>query len=282
MFFFESFEVTKYLTMKIKALCIGINYYLGINNLKSCINDAKDWQKLFIKSFNIPKEHITKLTFGAETNAQNIKKELKNLIISLSDGDLGVFVFSGHGSRKKKTINGETVYQESIRARNRSISEKEIQKILDTINPNAQFIAIIDSCHAGGVDLEEKIVNFKTNNISLEVKTYKTTYSEKEAPSQKRIYKKIMKPMNNNFITIAACKPEELAYGDAFGSEGNFRMNGVLSYHAIEQIKRNPHITYRNLINNLQNFLPNEAKQHFQTPQLVGDIDMIDKKVFKL
>ncbi len=267
--------------MNIKVLCVGINHYLGISKLTSCINDAKDWQQLFHKDLQVPKNNITRLSFGPKTNASTIKKELRKLVKSLGKGDLGVFIFSGHGNQKFTTTNGLPTIKEGIRARDKSIYENELRTITNKINPEACFVSIVDACYSGGVDFKELILkNLERKNQNLEIKSYANKIL-KENLIAKENYRKLLKPLNKNFITLSACKPNELAYGDLFIRDQNARMNGVLTYYTIGYIKDNPQITYAELIKKLQNILPDQSKGHDQTPQLNGHKNIINNTVFK-
>src|SRR5512132_3071319 len=74
------------------ALCIGIDAYPAPNTLSGCVNDSKDWEKLFVSlTFT-----VSALRNKAATR-QAILDALASHVGQLAAGDVFLFQYAGHG-----------------------------------------------------------------------------------------------------------------------------------------------------------------------------------------
>src|SRR5690242_3585915 len=78
-----------------KAICVGINNYPGIfNDLKGCVNDARDWSALLQeRGFDVT------LMLDSQATRTSVKAALRGLIDVTNAGDIAVFTYSGHGTQ---------------------------------------------------------------------------------------------------------------------------------------------------------------------------------------
>ena len=76
-------------------------------------------------------------------------------------------------------------------------------------------------------------------------------------------------------ILISGCSDSEYSYDAEF----NGRPNGAMTAYAIQVIKQNPNVTYREFYAGLRNLLP--SNDYPQTPQLEGSDDNKDRKLFE-
>ncbi|MCK7481777.1 MAG: caspase family protein [Candidatus Moduliflexus flocculans] len=127
---------------------MGINNYPGIfNDLKGCVNDAKDWSAL-LQGFGFSTSTI--LDSGA-TKA-NVKAALQGLIASTNAGDVAVFTYSGHGTQVTDRSGDESdPYDEAISLYDGNVIDDELRVILQGIHPQATLVIVSDSCFSGSV-----------------------------------------------------------------------------------------------------------------------------------
>ena len=89
-----------------RAVCVGINNYPGIfNDLKGCVNDAKDWSDL-LQNFGFE----TSLMLDSQATKTNIKAALQNLVQTTNAGDIAVLTYSGHGTQVADTSSDEAIH----------------------------------------------------------------------------------------------------------------------------------------------------------------------------
>ena len=77
-----------------KAVCIGINDYPGsFNDLKGCVNDARDWSALLAgMGFDVS------LLLDSQATRINVKAALQGLIDATNAGDVTVSSRAGEGA----------------------------------------------------------------------------------------------------------------------------------------------------------------------------------------
>jgi len=233
-----------------KAVCIGINNYPGISNdLNGCVNDAKDWSAL-LQGFGFE----TSLMLDSQATRTNVKAALRELVDSTNAGDVAVFTYSGHGTQVSDASGDESDrYDEAIYLYDGTVKDDDLRVILDGIHPQATLVIISDSCFSGSVTRlapEPATPRFVPPTFSTANKTTRRSFLLPEAGMPE--------------ILITGCSDSEYSYDAEF----NGRPNGAMTAYAIQVIKQNPNISYREFHANLRNLLP--SKDYPQTPQLEG------------
>ncbi len=122
----------------IYVLSVGICDYKSINDLRKTENDATDMAQLFATHTS----HVTTL-LGAQATRENILSRLQQLCSQAAEGDVLVFIFSGHGGK-----GGLCAYDTS--SQKTMITYTEIQKVLQTCRANNKQL-YIDACFSGGL-----------------------------------------------------------------------------------------------------------------------------------
>jgi metacaspase-1 len=244
-----------------KAVCIGINNYPGIfNDLKGCVNDATDWSAL-LQGFGFE----TNLILDSQATKANVKATLQGLVESTSAGDVAVFTYSGHGTQVADKSGDEgDPYDEAIYLYDGTVIDDDLRVILNGIHPQATLVIVSDSCFSGTVTRiagEKAIPRFVPPTVSTEGRVAKRSFLLPEA--------------NMPEILISGCSDSEYSYDAEF----NGRPNGAMSALAIQVIKQNPNVTYREFYAGLRNLLP--SKDYPQTPQLEGSDANKDRKLFE-
>ena len=244
-----------------RAVCAGINNYPGVfNDLKGCVNDARDWSALLQGlGFDVS------LMLDSQATAQNVKDALQGLVDITNAGDVAVFTYSGHGTQVVDRNSDEAdPYDEAIFLYDDTVIDDELRVILQGIHPQATLVVISDSCFSGSVTRiagEKAIPRFVPPPISTVGRVARRPFLIPEADMPE--------------ILISGCSDSEYSYDAEF--EG--RPNGAMTALAISVIKQNPAITYREFYAGLRTVLP--SKEYPQTPQLEGSEINKDRKIFE-
>ncbi len=131
------------------ALVIGINSYSkGIPRLETSVNDARAIKELLVGKYGFPVKNMTELYDGAATKGFIIKT-LRELAISLDEGDALVIYFAGHGVEDPATGAGYWIPVDATpNAYDTYISNADIRTYLRSIKARHIFL-VSDSCFSG-------------------------------------------------------------------------------------------------------------------------------------
>jgi len=244
-----------------RAVCVGINNYPGFfNDLKGCVNDAKDWSAL-LQGLGFE----TSLMLDSQATKNNVKAALVGLIDRTNAGDVAVFTYSGHGTQVTERGGDEgDPYDEAIYLYDGNVIDDELRLILQGIHPQAILVVISDSCFSGSVTRiapEPAKPRFIPPTVATTGKVARRSFLLPEADMPE--------------ILISGCSDSEYSYDAEF----NGRPNGAMSAYAIQVIKQNPNITYREFYSGLRVLLPSD--DYPQSPQLEGSDANKDRRLFE-
>ena len=244
-----------------KAVCVGINNYPGIfNDLKGCVNDAKDWSAL-LQGLGFE----TTLVLDAQATRANVKSALQGLIEATNAGDVAVFTYSGHGTQVSDKNGDEgDPYDEAVYLYDGTVIDDDLRAILNGIHPQATLVIISDSCFSGSVTRlapEPALPRFILPTVSTASKMARRSFLVPESGMPE--------------ILISGCSDSEYSYDAEF----NGRPNGAMTAYAIQVIKQNPNVTYREFYSSLRALLP--SNDYPQTPQLEGSDLNKGRKLFE-
>ncbi|XP_076950455.1 metacaspase-1-like [Bidens hawaiensis] len=147
-----------------KAVIIGISYKSSRNELKGCINDAKNMKYLLTNKFKFPESSILiRPACEEETDPykiptkQNMRMTLYWLVLGCQPGDSLVFHYSGHGSRQRN-YNGDEVdgYDETLcpldhKTQGMIVDDEINATIVRPLPCGVKLHAIVDSCYSGTI-----------------------------------------------------------------------------------------------------------------------------------
>lgn len=147
-----------------KALLIGINYNGTRAQLRGCVNDAKNIQRLLLQNgFQDDSRHMVLLADeggGHRPTKENILKGFQWLVQGVAPGDVLFFHFSGHGAQVPDKSGMEADgFNETILPVDYSRAGQIADDILwaSLVHPlpsGVRMTAIMDCCHSGtGLDL---------------------------------------------------------------------------------------------------------------------------------
>src|SRR5512141_2166312 len=221
-----------------RAVCVGINDYPGIFNvLKGCVNDANDWSALLQgRGFTVS------TILDSQATRANVKSALQNLVNTTNAGDIAVFTYSGHGTQVADSSGDEgDPYDEAIYLYDGTVIDDELRTILQGIHPQATLVVISDSCFSGSVTRlagEKAIPRFVPPTVSMAGRTARVPFLLPEADMPE--------------LLLSGCSDSEYSYDAEF----NGRPNGAMTAYAIQVIKQNPNVTYREFFAGLRALLP--------------------------
>ena len=244
-----------------KAVCIGINNYPGIfNDLKGCVNDARDWSAFLQGSgFDVS------LMLDSQATRMNVKAALQGLIHATNAGDIAVLTYSGHGTQVVEASSDEgDPYDEAICLYDGNVIDDELRTILQGLHPQATLVVISDSCFSGSVTrvaAEPAVPRFMPPALPTSGRTARRSFLIPEASMPE--------------ILMTGCSDSEFSYDAEF----NGRPNGAMSALALQVIRNNPNATYREFHAALRALLP--SQEFPQSPQLEGSDANKDRRLFE-
>ncbi|KAG2024039.1 hypothetical protein CC2G_001636 [Coprinopsis cinerea AmutBmut pab1-1] len=176
-----------------KALCIGINYRGQSNELRGCVNDAKNMRRFLIDKGGYRSEDIVLLTDDVSNPRQlptrkNIISCMKWLVRNANPNDALFFHYSGHGGQTRDLdgdeIDGwdEVIYPLDFK-KNGHITDDEMHDLMVKPLPErCRLTALFDSCHSGTVlDLPyiySSRGRLKGSHVSDRARRRKKTYAD--------------------------------------------------------------------------------------------------------
>lgn len=129
-------------------------------DLPGAKNSALQWDK-FLREQKFEGECLT----DKLANGNDILTKLTELFAVLNDDDFAVFIYVGHGTRRKnKNYNSEQPdeidgYDELLYCNGNSITDNQIREVLNLNKKKAPVFMVIDACHSGVVENNYVLLN---------------------------------------------------------------------------------------------------------------------------
>ena len=267
---------------KLYALLVGINEYhpeTSVNHLKGCVNDVNAMSKLLTQQYKNLDPDILPL-LNKDATRENLLLSFERHLGKAGPEDIALFYYSGHGSYENTSPEFETYdsknqnetlvcYDSRLRG-HFDLADKEMAVLLERLDPEAQKILILDSCHSGSI----------TRSSEKEV-----TRQEPAREGSNGIYRRpidsYMMPGDNYYLTqkaegkikipttphivLSACSRNEKALERIDENTGNRR--GLFSTQLMETLQRaDGRISYNDLYLQTRIAVIKERKR--QTPRL--------------
>jgi metacaspase-1 len=139
-----------------KALLCGINDYQSQTDLRGCINDIEEMNRLLLDKFDFAASNIHKLK-NEEVTKSKIQNEWQWLLEDAESGDRLVFHFSGHGSYVPDDDGEESdgydeitcLYDMDFYDSATFFRDDEWNQAIEQVPSGVQLIMIFDTCHSG-------------------------------------------------------------------------------------------------------------------------------------
>ena len=268
-------EKTSVNNYKKLALLIGINEYKVVNNLRGCLNDVADINRLLVENFQFSprKNHDIVVLTNKNATHKNIVNTFREHLIRKATADtIVVFYFSGHGSQMKDAKNGdevfdkldETIVPHDSRCKNVfDIRDDELNGLFTELTKKTKHVTfILDSCHSGsglkGFGIPRRIpVDLREPPPPKEWEISSRGIQDEEVRFE-----------NMNYVLISGCRANELAFELDF----NGVRRGALTYYLAREIrkfhKQRIGVTYQDIMDQVKvNVNRENSTQH---PQLEG------------
>ncbi|MEM9888899.1 MAG: caspase family protein, partial [Bacteroidota bacterium] len=291
---------------QIFVLAVAINEYESekVSNLKGCVKDVEDLEKMLKEQYAIPEENYLVLKNEQATRA-NIIDSFRSHFVKLQAGDTAVFHYSGHGSWEDGSKEFVEASLEEAGNRNEllvvqnygqegvfNIADKELRWLIhelqfaeDQTPKNINFIGLMDCCFSGSLfrDTEKRSrITLPDNNQERGLKDYL------EGQYQQLHETTGLKFPAVNFITFSACSPKESALEDNKGglftqalvtvlSQSKQELPSYADLHSRLKYKieegsgeaQHPFLEYEGKVNPYQSFLSQEVKAAQLLPPLI-------------
>ncbi|NJQ98068.1 MAG: caspase family protein [Hydrococcus sp. CSU_1_8] len=228
---------------------------------------------------------------------ENIIQHFDRITNTAKQGDLVYIHYSGHGGRAKTTkpeiksnnIDEALVPTDIGTGEGQYVRDWELAILLQRmVNKELLVTVILDSCHSGGSTRggKAKIRGLQQDAIDETLKLreslVKATAEELNAiaPSwQKTKYATrggipvaTMIPEAKGYVLLAACRPSEFAYEDAFDDSGE--SNGALTYWLLDTLNQpSPGITYKTIHDRISGKINTQFPT--QNPMILGEGDRL-------
>jgi serine protease inhibitor len=295
------------------ALLIGVNCYYpnrlsdgsSYRHLQGAVGDVAATRAFLQTMRQVPDDHIFQLTstLNLETGEpiepaeqlptyKNIVQKFQALTQLAPTGSHVYIHYSGHGGRTKTNYpqlkGGESGIDEALvpidvgRPDGQYLRDIELGKLLkDMVAKGLIVTVVLDSCHSGGAtrgDAEPRgvdTIDMTPRPISDLVGT-----TEELAASWSQINSENTRGLNSgwlpesrDYVLLAACRPNELAYEYAFDAATKQR-SGALTYWLLDSLRQQTSgLTYKDLHDRLNGKIRTQFAQ--QTPMLMGEGDRL-------
>lgn len=290
------------------TLLIGIDCYMPnrlpngsyYKNLGGCVRDINHVEAFLKEEQKVPSGQILKLTATpsptSEYEPQEPPEKLptrKNIIDSfrklgeMAPAGAQVYIhYSGHGGRAKTVFpkfKGDDGIDEGLVPTDIGTSEGQYLRDLDLAQLLKELAAkyltvtvVLDCCHSGGAtrgDAEVRgmdVLDDKPLKPGQELVVPETLDEIAKSLAQgTRGLKAGGLPNTQDYVVLAACRPNELAYEYAFNRETGER-NGALTYWMLHTLRQqNPGQSYKDLYDRVNAKIHSQFSQ--QTPLLLGE-----------
>lgn len=259
-----------------KILVVGIdNYPLPELKLYGCKNDVIAFQK-FLSTWVNDDLYDLDILYLADKEAtyDNITTTFLSHFANLSDGDVGLFYFSGHGSQSPapevfwhNTSNHKhesLICYDSRLPNGKDLLDKEIGWMIwkVTNKKDINFTVILDACHSGLGTRTDK-VRIRRSEEHANIRPWITYLGANEYIKEG---KKVFIPKSNH-ILLSACHESETAKEKIIDDTPR----GIFSYGLLEALtKSNGRLNYSELIKRIHAQVKNLSFQQHPQLELVG------------
>ncbi|MDH3588900.1 MAG: caspase family protein [Gammaproteobacteria bacterium] len=268
------------------AVIIGVNKYpnlahVGNYDLHGCVNDAKLMKSILVDKFKFAETEIVEL-HNEQASRDAIIGQMNRLVDEVDKGDVVVFHFSGHGSRRRAADEDaakDSTIMPSDSGRdpkpNRDISDIEVNEWLARLSQRTQYITLtFDCCHSGTMtrdafgDTARVVVddNRKVEEMDLAADAAGTLDRSKLGPSGFLMN-------SESYVVMSGCRDDQLSREFSQEDKGPEFRNGALTYFLTQALlQAKPGTTYRDVFEPARlNVI--ERYKGDQTPQIEGRQD---------
>lgn len=263
-----------------RALLVGINKYRpDLNaNLEGCVNDVENTRDILVNTFGFNPDNIRVLTDERATKSA-ILERLNWLILEAVPGDTLVFHYSGHGSQVRCREGDELddgldeILCPYDLDWDDPLTDDTIGQVFSKSPVGAALIMLCDACHSGTMTKELTSCNPSNVRAKFILPPFDIrarTLGRWELP--KNTIREVIKGSQRH-ILLSGCKDNQTSADATIDG----KPQGALTWAVTSVIRSNPNITWTELHAAV---LKKLFGAFTQEPQLSGDADLIDDKIF--
>lgn len=268
-----------------RALIVGINYPGSHYPLRGCVNDAITVDGLLREVFGF--EDITTLT-DEEASTANILAALEALVAGSGPGDVLHFHYSGHGSQMNDNADNdhepdgldEIICPNDLDWKTKVIRDDDLKRIFDKVPNGVNLTVVLDCCNSGGgmdhanqyqplgageqreLDLDDGNGRYLPPPPGVITESAPTFFKTRA----------LTRDINKTSLLISGCQSYQTSADAKIGGV----WQGACTYFFNEIVRENPEITYKELVDELNDRL---AFANFsQRPELNGPASIFDRK----
>lgn len=284
-------------TLNIYALLIGIDGYNPnrlYKNLKGAVRDINLVASYLLETLKIPAERVFKLTspnpeVAATIETKDLEPTYENIVAQFNaitkiaqPGEQVYIYYSGHGGRattiypelKGADQNDEGIVPMDIGAGGRYLLDVELATLLKRMTDKGLIVTVImDCCHSGGATRGDAAIRSGDETDKTPPNKESLVAKDEELIKNWKIQTGGLNgeiagaPPANNYVLLAACRPNEYAYEYTF--DGKER-HGALTYWLIQTLATSSTgLSFRKLYDRVCAQIQSKFPQ--QLPMLVGD-----------
>jgi hypothetical protein len=259
-----------------RALICGINYIGTGNDLKGCLNDARNMEAMLRDQFAFDE---IKLVLEKDATTAGIKAGLEWLIAGVSPGDVIVFHYSGHGSQLPSKLEADG-YEEIIcpidlNWTTRVITDNDLRDVFNRVPNGVNTTVILDCCHSGtGLDQDAayRPLTKEVQAITGDGSRYLEPPAGLTDDRDHVVDWHTSRDINASALLIAGCRADQTS-ADAFI---NNTYQGAATASILKAVKAQPDIEYVQLVDKMTEYMVSNG--FAQRPELDGFSGLYDSK----
>ena len=280
-------------TVKKHALLIGIDRYSNYEEqyqLRGCVNDAKLMKSVLVDHFKFNESNIVEL-HNAAASQRGILDAMENLVNQISQDDVVVFHFSGHGCQRKSADTNEGTGMNSTIATadsgymdpypNLDIIDDVINEWLTRLASKTRYISLtFDCCHSGTITRDA--LGARARGLPADTRSLSAMgVDQTQLPQATRSRGDAGNPsgwlaVSDNYVVMSGCRDDEYSYEFETEGGGEPIRNGALTHFlANALLNTKPGSTYRDVFEQARNGVNSKFK--LQHPQIEG---VQDREIF--
>jgi len=143
-----------------KALCVGIDSYEHVTDLKGCVNDADAVSSALERNGDGSLNFDSRVMSATSENTYISRVQLKDAIEELfnTDSEIALLYYSGHGSFDEM---GGYLCTSDVQRPDEGLSLDDIMKIVANSKAKNKIV-ILDSCHSGSIGHNTLMPSYST------------------------------------------------------------------------------------------------------------------------
>ncbi|VDB92381.1 unnamed protein product [Peniophora sp. CBMAI 1063] len=238
-----------------KAVCIGVNYTGTAEALEGCVNDAKNMYH-FLTERGYPKKDILYLVDTSNDprsrpTRENMLAAMRWLVKDAQQDDALFFHYSGHGGQVRDRDGDEAdgmdevIFPVDYKTAGIIVDDLLHEILVKPLPPGCRLTALFDSCHSGSI-------------LDLPY-LYHSNGRQKGSDVTAAFKKQRMTPAD--VITWSGSADSQTSADTV----QNGLAVGAMSHAFVKILKRNPNISYQDMLKGVRDVLKNK---YSQKPQL--------------